>query len=341
MTKQGPPSATADYQKRIAAKRAQSKAVKGHSLPVGGAPPIAEGTMPNMALPRVDFGPPDPQNMQGQMPIQLPPDGMPQGVGAAYPVNQHLAAGAQKPVSMAEARRQGLGGTKPAISPETEKLLSEAQLQGGEAPVAPPAPAEQEGPAELPPPVEDGSLKEDLDEADAEIVHDRTPQFQLPYDADEMNTARQYLESPERRQAIEGTLSELDVADLITDREIRQDVEVVPGKIIYTFRTFNEREHLWCLRYVYNFPGSVRYVSELLNLFKLTCSIVELNKQPLPDHRKDIGRPTEEVDEKKFKEKYDILVRYPIQILSDMSIQCMWFDERVTKLLSLGSLKNG
>jgi len=332
---QGPPRATADYQKRIAEKRQQQASVKGRSLPVGGAPPIAEGTMPNMGLPKVGFDVPpgmQPGQPGQQLPVQLPPEGMPQGVGAAYPVNQHLTSAGAQPMSMGDAKRQGLGGAKPAVSPETERLLSEAQLQEAE--------AEAEA-AELPPPVIDPPLKDELEEADRKIVQDREPQFQLPYDDEEMNAVRRHLEGSERRAAIEERLSELDVADLITNREISQDVPVIPGKVIYTFRTFNEREHLWCLQYVYNFPGSVRYVQELLNLFKLTCSITELNKQPFPDHRKKVGLPDEEVDEEKFKAKYDLLTRHPIQILADMSLQCMWFDERVTKLLSVDSLKNG
>lgn len=334
---QGPPRATADYQKRIAAKREQQASVKGRSLPVGGAPPIAEGTMPNMGLPKVAFDlPPDMQPPQPgqQLPVQLPPSGAPQGVGAAYPVNQHLTASGAKPMSMKDAKRQGLGGSKAAISPETERLLSEARFAEAEA-------QEEESQEPQESQVVDPPLKEDLEDADREIVQDREPQFQLPYGDEDMTSIRRYLENPERRSTIEGQLTDLNVADLITNREITQDVPVIPGKIVYTFRTFNEREHLWCLQYVYNFPGSVRYVQELLNLFKLTCSITELNKQPFPDHRKNVGRPDEEVDEKKFKAKYDLLTRHPIQILADMSLQCMWFDERVTKLLSVDSLKNG
>lgn len=337
MTKnQGPPNAAADYKKRVEAKRMQREAVKGRSLPVGGAPPIPEGTMPNMGLPKVDFGLPEQPQQGHQLPIQMPPQGAPQGVGAAYPVNQALAAGAPRPMSMAEAKRHGLGGAKPTVSPETERLLAGAQLQGEEEPEEPQEEEEQQ--AQSP---DDPNLKGDLEEADKDIVKDREPQFQLPYDDREMDVTRRMLQNDERRKSVEERLGEMDIADLITAREIRQDVDVIPGKIIYTFRTFNEREHLWCLQYVYNFPGSVRYVQELLNLFKLTCSIVELNKQPLPDHRKNIGQPNEEIDEKKFKAKYDIIVRYPVQILADMSLQCMWFDERVTKLLSVGSLKNG
>lgn len=161
------------------------------------------------------------------------------------------------------------------------------------------------------------------------------------FDFASISSHREFLVSKKRREAIEKTLAPLDLADMVTRREIQQTVEIVQSKLNYTFRTFNQHEHLFCLRYIYEFPGSALYVNELLNTCKLVCSLVAINGALLPEHRKDVGTSREQVDKDLFLKKMFHVASFPTQMIADMSVQAVWFDERVSKLFSLENLKNG
>jgi hypothetical protein len=161
------------------------------------------------------------------------------------------------------------------------------------------------------------------------------------FDFDAINETQKMLMSPDRRKLIEGRLSPLDIEDMIVKREIQQTVVVIPGKLSYTFRTFNQSESLFCLRYVYDFPGSMIFANELLNTCKMVCSLVAVNGAMLPDHRKGLGSDKEEVDRELFEKKKHHVAGLPVQLIGDLSVNAIWFNDRVTKLFSLDNLKNG
>lgn len=309
--------------------RGQLNGLKNQGPPLGGAPPISEGKLAPLA-PQPDFDdrPMDvPQEFR--QPVEPPrPVG---GVGSAYAVNQALAQGRTGgPISMNEATRRGLAGTQRMnVSPETQELLQGVKnaTDGAE----PSQNSQQE---------EETPVREQLDEAGETIAKDNAPP-DLPFNLDTMDTLRDELINEERRKVIESQLDPLDIADLLTKREIQQAVPVVKGKLVYQLRTFSERELIWCMKFVYNSPGSQRYVEELFNMYKVTCAIVGFNGKFLPDHRKNIGRPDEEIDEELFKKKYGIIISFPVQVIADLGVQCAWFHNRVTALWSLRTIKNG
>jgi hypothetical protein len=186
-------------------------------------------------------------------------------------------------------------------------------------------------------PMSDGQTTEELDKADGKVVKERDNDF----DFDAINETQKMLMSPDRRKLIEGRLSPLDIEDMIVKREIQQTVVVIPGKLSYTFRTFNQSESLFCLRYVYDFPGSMIFANELLNTCKMVCSLVAVNGAMLPDHRKGLGSDKEEVDRELFEKKKHHVAGLPVQLIGDLSVNAIWFNDRVTKLFSLDNLKNG
>lgn len=287
------------------------------STQVGGADPIPPGKLKPIIPPQYD-GPPAHDG---------PPNGPPPvgGVGSAYPVNQALARGDIKnPITMDEAQRRGLH--KPERKPMSEESLDALKAVKDENDDSPPA-------------VDDGISEDDMRKAEEDIAE--AGKREVPFDLNEIMMLRNPLASEDRREKIEERLEPLDISDLIMRKEIQQTVEVVPDKLSVTFRTINQKENLWILRYLHNFSGSDMYVEGLLDTFKMVCSITAVNGGLLPEHRDHLGTRDEEIDEKLFEEKMHHLASYPVQLFADFGVQLNWFNRRVNKLFTLENLGNG
>jgi hypothetical protein len=333
--KQGIKSA-ASYSARALKKQQQTEALKGRGTPLGGAPPLDPKKMA-AAMPRPSF---NPGEKHPKMEVQEPPlarsdmvHPQPQdsrratGIGAAYEVNQAIARGeVEKPVSMREAQK--MSSQKSALSQESVEALrmaSEAMEQ-----------EQLEGPPEEQPEisVSEPKSKKVLEDSEKDLID-------LPFEFGAMHDARARMLSDKRRLAIEKTLEPLQIEDMVVNKEILQTITIVPDKLAVTLRTFNQREHLFCLRYVYKTGGSQLFVEEFLNTCKLTCSLFAVNGALLPEHRVNVGERSEEINEDKFEDKLFHLASFPVQLLADFSVQMIWFNNRVNNLLSLDNLKNG
>jgi hypothetical protein len=314
----------ASYSERVKEGQAATSSLKGKGKPLGGAPPIPKGKMAALTQPmqQPEFGEEPPPEAQPEKDFRVPQE-PPQlgGVGSGYGVNQAMARGETggKPVSMKEAKEQDFGGPKKKpISDETMTALAaakESMDKGGEEP-------EPEG----------DDTRERLDDADSEIA-DR----ESGLDFGAIMGARSSLMSTERKKRIEDRLEPLDISEMISKREIQQEIPIVPNKLHVTLRTYSQREYLFCLRHVYEFPGSAAFVEELLNTCKMVCSVEAINGAHLPSHLDKDG----EVDRELFQKKYHHVTSFPINLLADFSVQCIWFGERVNELFGLDNLKNG
>lgn len=330
----GPIQTAASYGERVKARQAMTAELKKKKVPLGGVPPIEEGKVkaavemmrqPSYAdedTPRRPDGPP-------QAPIV-------QGMGSAYAVNQAMAAGQlDRPVSMKEARKME-SERKPLpkkdLSPETKDLLQKVKdaNDGEEAQVA-------EAPKS------DAETSVDLDMAEDQAV---SQALQPPLDFPEIERQQNMLITKERRKTIEARLSPLEVGDLVMKRELVQDIPVIvdaEGKqqLVYTLRTYRQHEYLFCLRYVYENPGSAVFTEELLTTCKMVCSVVAINGGLLPDHRTNVGTSKERVDKDAFEKKFHYITGLPVHLLADLSVQWSWFNNRVNKLFNVADLKNG
>lgn len=183
---------------------------------------------------------------------------------------------------------------------------------------------------------------DDLEKSENEIV-EYGKEVQQFFDFQALAEARTPLESAERRKIIEGRLPALSFEKLITEREIAQEISVIPGEFSVTCRTVKEREHLWSLGYVYEncMNGSKGYYDEMLSLCRLCMGVKAINGRMLPDHRHHIGQLQEDVDRDRFEKKLQIITDFPVQLVADLSVQFNWFSERVTALFSVDRLKNG
>jgi len=66
--------------------------------------------------------------------------------------------------------------------------------------------------------------------------------------------------------------------------------------------------------------------------------LVSINGEELPTHLND----KKNFDEPRFLSKFDKVTRFPVQLVADLGIQYLWFDERVRRLFLGGTdeLKN-
>lgn len=256
----------------------------------------------------------DKEKMAGTLPKpdfleELPPDM--RGVGSGYAANRAMAAGKlDGPVTLAEAKKmeEEARQVRQPISDEAIEELEKPEAQEHNL----------EG-------VEEALLEED----------------RLSLDLDAISLAQRDLVSLERRKNIESRITKMSLSDLISRNEITQDIPIVPGEFEVTFKTFSQKEHLFCLQYLYGKTGSQAYVEELLNTCKVACGLVAINEVPLPDHRQNPGTRDEVIEEKVFEQKMDMILRLPVQLIADLGVQYTWFHDRVNKLLTVGNLKNG
>lgn len=304
------------YSKRVRDKKVAVSSLKGKGKPLGGAPPIESGKVGSlvggMAQPNFD----DEEPEAGRPPVE-PPTG---GVGSAYGFNHAISGGATDgPATLAEAKKAAAEqaaaatGTAKSLSEESIEALKNVEVDEGE---------------ELDP-------ERKLDEVEEKLVERES------FDFDSISKERNALMSKDRRVAIESRLKPLNIEDLILSREISQTIPVIQGKLMYTLRTYSQQEYMACLQRVFDNPGSGLYAEELLNISKLTCSLVAINGVPLPDHRKNVGQSNEEVDQTLFQKKLARVSAFPVQLIADISVQTIWFNERVNDLFSLDNLKNG
>lgn len=146
------------------------------------------------------------------------------------------------------------------------------------------------------------------------------------------------LNNDKRRKAIEGRCKEMDLVDLITDGQVLQNVPIIPDKLEVTYRTVSSGEDLEVKRMLYNIRREVpRYQVDAYSIMSLTLAIYAINGHPLPDHNDESGN----FSESKFKKKFELVKKYPMQLVADLGVNYIWFDIRVKKLFSVEALGNG
>jgi hypothetical protein len=328
-------------QERLNGPRAGADSLKTGGAPVGGValPPKDQfAKIASLSMPQPDFAEEPPEN-PGPINVRHPPP--PSGVGSAYAVNQEMAAGRlARPVSMREAKQMEQGKQK-GLSKETIQAISMTQDSVSKLTQDPKA-VEQEATAQVAEAMKGATTvvpptpREDLDKAEEKIVANQDETSGFPdFDAGSSWSPSMAV-SKERREAIEKDLKPLDLADMIIKRELTQEVPVVPGRLILTFRTISQKEILWILQYLYDFPGSTMYTRELLSTCQMVCALMAINGSMLPDHRKDGV-----IEKEAFEKKKDAISSFPTQLIADISVQLIWFQARVNNLFGLDAIKNG
>lgn len=191
--------------------------------------------------------------------------------------------------------------------------------------------------------------KEGSSDPDKEVREKQAKQLENPLDGDSelfkemqemLDDPAQWniLNNPRRRKDIEGRLEPMDITDVILHGEVRQTVDIVPDKLSVVYRAVAAGEDLAVKQMMFGESGGDRYLMDKYTIMQLTLALVSINGDDLPTHLND----KKKFDESRFLTKFDKVTRFPVQLLADLGIQYLWFDERVRKLFLGGTdeLKN-
>jgi hypothetical protein len=234
------------------------------------------------------------------------------GVGSAYAANQpgmkHINQEQTQPGGYQNPPRPAGAG----LSEQTaEQLAAVAKANATDAP--PPQPSAEQ-------------MKKEIDDLEDDI-----------FDYDEFgNKVKNLLANKERREQIEARCEPMDLMDLLVNREARQIVPIIPGKYFPSFRTMGGDEDLEVKRLMSVERGSTQYMLSKLTLMNLVCGLYSINGKVLPSHQDKDG----EFDVDLFKAKFKNVIKYPMQVLSDLAVNYTWFDRRVRSLIALEPIKD-
>jgi hypothetical protein len=290
---------------------ARIAAAKQKQVPVGGAP------MPH--IPPLDQ---PPAVQAAHMARNLTPEQVADlknrgqfipGVGSGLSINQpglrqQAQAPAPQPVDPGVINPPRQGG--PVLRPETEQQLREFEKAKAE-----PDKSEKE---------ENKKITKEIEEIEGE------------FDFDEFgNRVRNLLVNKDRRDIIESRCTPMKLEDLLLQQEVQQVVPIAPNRFEPTFRSISGAEDLFIKRSMVGERGETRYVLDKFSLMNLCCGLYALNGKPMPSHLDANGDP----DEKLFEKKFKLILKYPISLLVDLSVNYGWFERRVRKLLVVDEIK--
>jgi len=184
--------------------------------------------------------------------------------------------------------------------------------------------------------IEEAARPEDATTRMMEEMGFADPEF---LEAMQQERARSRIDRPDVRKAIEARCSALDLDQLISDGEAHQQVPIVRGKVIATFRTYSGAEELELHRMMgaKQLPNK-NFAQAKFALIRLVVGLHELNGTPMPEHRGSKRR----IDQEKFQHKLEVISAFSLQLLNSLSVNYAWFLDRAEALfVDVGELKNG
>jgi hypothetical protein len=238
--------------------------------------------------------------------------------------------GSGRPAAPSSAQ-PSTGRTLESLSPEVKKALTAvaqatASARAAGIPVAPEVPVQDPlQPAGEPPVLSDEAAKTAATTEELKKLLRGGPDNPLATD--------------ERRKAIEKRCNDMNIEDMFMKHEVQQRVPIRTGKIEATYRSQNGFEDNYISERMSK-EGREMVVQHYMNTlatYHLVLMLVKLNDVVLPSHLSQ----DRTVDDKKFNEKLAIIRSYPMHLISDLSLNGQWFQERVLGLFKEENVKNG
>ena len=146
------------------------------------------------------------------------------------------------------------------------------------------------------------------------------------------------------RKAIAKKVKDIDLAAGLATGEFTQVVPIKKG-IEVTYRTVSQMENDEMRRILFNWNAEDARVASLAaeryGLMQTVCAMVQLNGTKMPKHLKDDGNGAYEFLEEVFLSKYKLISSYPAPLIHMLGTHAFWFDQRVRKLFTVETVKNG
>lgn len=153
------------------------------------------------------------------------------------------------------------------------------------------------------------------------------------------------LNNERERDAVEARLKPIDLSEGLMTGVFVQEVPIVPGALVVTFRCLSVIDHSTIRNKVYLMvrenPDLESASGELLGLLQTVATVKSINSTKFPNHlTQDKGKTV--FDETIFEAKYQQFMAFPLPLISSLGIHSSWFDARVRKLFtSAEPIKNG
>lgn len=153
------------------------------------------------------------------------------------------------------------------------------------------------------------------------------------------------INNAEERKAIESRLKPMDLTDGLLTGEFTQPVEIVPGKLVVTFRTItpfeNEQIKRRVLERIMEEEKYSAIHTENYGFMQVVAAVKQLNGREQPAHLKTVGNNSREFMWDVFDKKFELFKNYPGPLIHSLSVHANWFDLRVRALFTNAALKNG
>jgi hypothetical protein len=142
-----------------------------------------------------------------------------------------------------------------------------------------------------------------------------------------------------RRAEVEARLSPIQVDHLFASGEVRQEVQIRPGRLVVTFKTLKTREDLYIKRRISEVSSmdSARYVEDRFLSMLLAAQLAAYNGVELPPFTDKDGS----ISDAMFNKRLERIMDIPIILLQEIWVNYRWFERRVQDALSAENLKNG
>lgn len=235
--------------------------------------------------------------------------------------------GARTGAQIAEEQRAVAAGApkESGISPGTiEGLKALKAAQDAQQP----APAVQ-------PPVAPVALQDELPPQDAEAL-----------EALEVLKAlnRDILANEKEREVVEARLKPIDISEGLMTGSFTQEVPIVPGQLVVQYRSLTTLDHYEINARVYlkirERPEYEQVSGLLMGLYQTVASVARINGTEFPAHvKREKGKTV--FDDAVFEQKLEDFMSYPLPLIGSLGVHGQWFDNRVRKLFTAASLKNG
>ena len=167
-------------------------------------------------------------------------------------------------------------------------------------------------------------FKDEQKEPIKDLLEEDDDRFQ--YDAFG-NKVRKIHNNTKRRKSIEARSSKLTIEDLLINNYVKQSIPLIPDKLVVEFRSLSGDDISFISSKIWEKQMSPMHRSVRQLLYNLTAALERINNERLPDCRKN-----GELDEALFNEKYKRIKKISFELLSDYSVNYIWFTERVQEL---------
>lgn len=141
------------------------------------------------------------------------------------------------------------------------------------------------------------------------------------------------------RNAIEGRLDGIDIGEYLMSGEVRQEVPIIPNKLVVTFKTVSDQEESFVDNNISTEPKTIsnRQFLRKMNELALVIHIHTVNGTKWPTLINGDGTINEQSVDSRLKH----IKKLSSPIFNLMTQNLAWFTDRVNKALTSSALGNG